>query len=65
MEGGFGGGARERESGGGDCCSGVNEQAHFVPRLCEEVTAQEGRPQATAAGRLEGDLFLFKQEVAG
>lgn len=44
---------------------GVSEEAHFVPRLCEKVTAQEGRPQASAAGRLEGDLFLFKQEVAG
>lgn len=54
------------ESGGGDCCSGgVNEEAHFVPRLCEKVRAQEERPQAAAAGRLEGDGVLFKQKVAG
>lgn len=65
MEGGLAGAHVEGESGGGDCCSGVNEQAHFVPGLCEKVTAQEERPQATAAGCLEGDLFLFKQEVAG
>lgn len=44
---------------------GVNEEAHFVPRLCEKVTAQEERPQAAAAGRLEGGSFLPKQEVAG
>lgn len=43
----------------------MNEEAHFVPRLCEKVTAQEERPQAAAAGRLQGDLFLFKYEVAG
>lgn len=37
----------------------------FVPRLCEKVTAREENPQAPAAGCLRGELFLFKQEVAG
>jgi len=62
-----------RESGGGGggggfgggCCSRVSWETHFVPRLCEKVTAREEYPQAAAAGRPEGELFLFKQEVAG
>lgn len=61
-------GVRRRLKGGqlgGGCCSGVNKEVHFVPRLCEEVTAQEERPRAAAAGRLEIDLFLLQQEVAG
>lgn len=51
--------------GGGECCSRVSWETHFVPRLCEKVTAREEYPQASAAGCLEGELFLFKQEVAG
>ena len=51
--------------GGGECCSRVSWETHFVPRLCEKVTAREEYPQAPAAGCLEGELFLFKQEVAG
>lgn len=49
----------------GGCCSRVSWQRHFVQRLCEKVSACEGYPQARAAGRLEGELFLFKHEVAG
>lgn len=60
-----GGGAGEGKVVVGIVAPGAHEEAHFVPRLCEKVTAQEEHPQAAAAGCLEGDLFLFKQEVAG
>lgn len=58
---------RESEGGGGGGgrCSRVSLETHFVPRLCEKVTAREEYPAAPAAGRLRGELFLFKQEVAG
>ena len=39
---------------------GLSWETLFVPRLCEKVTAREEYPQAPAAGRLEGELFLFK-----
>lgn len=55
--------ARGGKSGGGRCPR-VSWETHFVLGLCEKVTALEEYPQGPAAGRLEGELFLFKQEVA-